>query len=388
MDNMTNDYKESLTAMRQHLHQYPETAHQEKKTAQYLLDFLGQFNPDKLISGIGGHGIAAIYNGKTEGPAVLIRCELDGLPIKEESRSEHRSVHEGMAHLCGHDGHMTMVAGLAPLLSVSRPQSGSVIMLFQPAEETGEGADRVLSDEKFKHIQPDYVFALHNLPGFRESSVITRNGVFASASKGLIIELEGASSHAGHPEGGNNPAVAAAQLVQSVLTIPQKHLSMHDAALITPIHMRVGQSAFGTSPGDGVVMFTIRAHSNASMETMEKEILHQVKHIAKTHNLSYQFRWIEPFEAVVNDPGCVEVIEKCAADLDLEVVHKEIPFPWSEDFGVFTNNYKGALFGLGAGEKTPQLHNENYDFPDQLLEKGTMMFYRVIDELLNTDSKN
>ena len=388
MNNMTKDYKESLIAMRRRLHQYPEIAHQEEKTAEYLLDFLGQFNPDKLISGIGGHGIAAIYNGKNEGPAVLIRCELDGLPIKEVSKLDHRSVNEGKGHLCGHDGHMIMVAGLAPLLSVSRPLSGSVILLFQPAEETGEGAEMVLNDEKFQHIQPDYVFALHNLPGFRESAIITRKGVFAAASKGLIVELEGASSHAGHPEGGNNPAVAAAQLVQSVLTIPQKQLSMHDAALITPIHLRVGQPAFGTSPGDGVVMFTVRSHSNASMETMEKEILHQVKHIARAHNLSYQFKWIEPFEAVVNDAHCVELIEKCAEDLEMEVIRKEIPFPWSEDFGVFTNKYKGALFGLGAGIKTPQLHNEDYDFPDRLLDKGTSMFYSIIDELLNTDSKN
>lgn len=388
MNNMTKDYKESLIAMRRHLHQYPETAHQEKQTAQYIRDFLGQFNPDKLITGIGGNGIAAIYNGKSKGPAVLIRCELDGLPIKEVSKLEYRSAYEGKGHLCGHDGHMTMVAGLAPLLSVSRPRSGSVILLFQPAEETGEGAERILNDEKFKHIQPDYVFALHNLPGFSEAAIITRKAVFASASKGLIIELEGASSHAGHPEGGNNPAVAAAQLVQSVLTIPQRHLSMHDAALITPIHMRVGQPAFGTSPGDGVVMFTIRAHSSASMEIMEKEILHQVKHMAKAHNLSWKFKWIEPFEAVVNDEACVDLVEKCATELDLEVIHKDIPFPWSEDFGVFTSKYKGALFGLGAGTKTPQLHNEDYDFPDALLEKGTMMFYTMIDGLLNTDSKS
>lgn len=388
MNNMTKDYKESLIAMRRHLHQYPETAHEEKQTAGYILEFLGQFNPDKLISEIGGHGIAAVYNGKNKGPSVLIRCELDGLPIKEVSKLEHRSTHEGKGHLCGHDGHMTMVAGLAPLLSVSRPVSGSVILLFQPAEETGQGAEQVLSDEKFQQFQPDYVFALHNLPGFRESAVITRKGVFASASKGLIIGLEGASSHAGHPEGGNNPAVAAAQLLESALTIPQKKLSMHDAALITPIHMRVGQPAFGTSPGDGVVMFTIRAHSNASMEIMEKEILHQVKHIARAHNLSWNYNWIEPFEAVVNEESCVDVIEKCASELDLEVIQKEIPFPWSEDFGVFTSKYKGALFGLGAGMDTPQLHNEDYDFPDVLLEKGTMMFYTIIDELLNTKSKN
>ncbi len=182
MNNMTKDYKESLIAMRRRLHQYPETAHQEKKTAGYMLEFLGQFNPDKLISGIGGHGIAAIYNGKNEGPAVLIRCELDGLPIKEVSKLDHRSVHEGKGHLCGHDGHMTMVAGLAPLLAVSRPLSGSVILLFQPAEETGEGAEMVLNDEKFQHIQPDYVFALLNLTGYQKNSIIINENIFSSAS--------------------------------------------------------------------------------------------------------------------------------------------------------------------------------------------------------------
>lgn len=385
MKNMTKDYKDALVAMRRHLHKFPETAHQEERTAAYIVDFLKQFNPDKLITGIGGHGIAAVYNGKEPGPAVLIRSELDGLPIAEENNIDYHSVNEGRGHLCGHDGHMTMVAGLAPLLSASRPSSGSVILLFQPAEETGEGANLILVDEKFQSLSPDYVFALHNLPGMDHSTIITRKGVFASASRGLIIELQGTSSHAGHPEGGNNPSLAIAQLLESVTSIPQKHVAMHEAALITPIHMRVGQPAFGTSPGEGVIMFTIRAHSNEVMEVMEKEVLHLVKHIARTHRLSFEYKWIEPFEAVVNDDRCVEIIEACASDLDLEIIQKEIPFPWSEDFGVFTGKFKGALFGLGSGKNTPQLHNENYDFPDRILEKGTMMFYRIIDQLLNTD---
>ncbi len=386
MDSMTKKYRDALIAMRQHLHQHPEIAHHEEKTAAYIRDFLKPFEPDRLLYGIGGHGIAAIFRGKNEGPAVLIRCELDALPIREENHLSYSSSIEGNAHLCGHDGHMAMVAGLAPLLSVSPPDNGSVILLFQPAEETGEGAAMVLDDEQFATMEPDYVFALHNLPGYEEGSIITRKGIFASASKGLIITLEGASSHAAHPEGGNNPATAAALILQSVQSIPQRSVAMHEAALVTPIHIRVGHPAFGTSPGEGVVMFTIRAHSNEVLEQMEKEILQQVSNIARAHRLSHHYEWTEPFEAVVNDEACVDMIRQSAKALGLEVISKDIPFSWSEDFGVFTNRFRGALFGIGAGKELPQLHNGRYDFPDDILEKGTMMFYRIIDTLLNNDS--
>ncbi len=383
MDAMTKDFRDALIAMRRHLHKYPETAHKEKKTAAYITDFLKQFEPDQLIEGVGGNGVVAIFKGSEPGPNILFRSELDGLPIREINRFDYRSVNEGNGHLCGHDGHMTMVASLAPLLATSRPAKGSVTLLFQPAEETGEGARLVLDDEKFGFVQPDYLFATHNLPGYEEAAIITRKGVFASASKGLIIRLEGSSSHAGHPEGGNNPAVAAAQILQTATGIPAKIFPMHEAALITPIHMRIGNPAFGTSPGEGVVMFTIRAHTNEAMETMEKEILLQVEHIAKAHRLSWHCDWTEPFDAVVNDEACVDLIENCAKELDLEVIRKEIPFPWSEDFGVFTSKFKGALFGIGSGVDMPQLHHGEYDFPDALLEKGTMMFYSMINELLN-----
>lgn len=384
---MTKDYRGALVAMRRHLHQYPEIAHRESATAAYISDFLNQFEPDELIEKIGGHGIAAIYKGREEGPSVMIRCELDGLPIREGNNLAYSSKNQGHGHMCGHDGHMTMVAGLAPLLSASRPDKGSVILLFQPAEETGEGARLVLDDEKFANLHPDYVFALHNLPGFEERSVIIRKGVFASASKGLIIELEGESSHAGHPEGGNNPATAAALILQSVQSIPQRIVPLHESALITPIHMRVGKPAFGTSPGEGVVMFTLRAHSDDVLTAMEKEAVHQVTQIARAHKLNVNYEWTEPFEAVMNDDVCVDLVEQCAGELDLKIEKRAIPFPWSEDFGVFTHRFRGALFGLGAGRETPQLHNGYYDFPDVILEKGTLMFYGIIDQLLNNASR-
>ena len=367
--------------MRQHLHQYPEISHGETETAAYIVDFLEQFDPDQLITGLGGHGIAAIYEGEKEGPAIMIRCELDALPIREGNTKSYRSKYEDKGHLCGHDGHMVMVAGLAPLFSASRPEKGKVILFFQPAEETGEGARKVLDDPQFSGISPDYVFALHNLPGYDKSSVIIKNGVFASASKGLIIKLNGTSSHAGHPEGGNNPSTAVALILQTVQSIPQRAVALHEAALVTPIHIRVGNPAFGTSPGDGEIMFTIRAHSNEVMESLEKKILHEVRNIATAHNLSFNSKWTEPFESVDNDDETVALIRKCANELDLKVIEKEIPFPWSEDFGVLTSEFKGALFGLGSGTNAPQLHHPNYDFPDDIIESGISMFYNLVLEL-------
>ncbi|MCF8224989.1 MAG: amidohydrolase [Bacteroidales bacterium] len=383
MATMTKDYRNALTAMRRHLHKHPETAHQEKATSDYVADFLSQFDPDKIIRKIGGNGLAAVFSGNKKGPVVMIRAELDALPLKEENQLAYRSAYSDRGHLCGHDGHMTMVAGLAPLISASKPGRGRVVLFFQPAEETGEGARKSIEDEKFKEIEPDYVYALHNLPGYEKSSVVLKRDVFASASKGLIIKLEGASSHAGHPEGGNNPSVATGLILQSVLSIPQRKVPLHESVLITPIHLRVGRPAFGTSPGEGELMFTLRAHSNEIMETMEKAILKEVREIAKSHDLSFNYSWTEPFEVVKNDGNCVDMINKCAENLDLTIVNREIPFPWSEDFGVFTSRYPGALFGLGAGKNTPQLHHPNYNFPDDILEKGTLLFYQIIAGHLN-----
>lgn len=383
MAEFTKDYRDALISLRHQLHQEPEVAHQEINTAQKIREFLRHFKPDKLITDIGGNGIAAVFKGKKKGPAVLIRCELDALPIREEGELPYSSIQEGNGHLCGHDGHMVIVSGLAPLFAAERPGSGSVILLYQPAEETGEGARMVLDDKQFKALQPDYVFALHNLPGFSESSVILREGIFASASKGLIIKLKGASSHAGHPEDGRNPSLTAALIIQALLALPSTSVSLSENAMVTPIHTRIGGPAFGTSPGEGVVMFTLRAHTNSTMDHLIDAAVKTAESIAASGGIKTEMTITEPFEAVQNDAQCVEMIRGSAAKLGLDIHTPVDPFPWSEDFGVFTGAFKGALFGLGAGTKHRQLHNEYYDFPDTLIEPGVKMFYRIIAGILN-----
>jgi len=374
---------EKLIELRHELHRIPETAHQEEKTAEYVKKFLSEYPPDELVDKIGGYGIAAIYNGEATGPTVMLRCELDALPIPEVNEMEYRSRIEGNGHKCGHDGHMAIISGMAQYLHSNRPDTGRVILLYQPAEETGEGARKILDDSKFSDLKPDYIYALHNLPGFSKGQIMVKKGIFASASKGMIIKLKGRPSHASHPENGDNPALATSQIIQSLFMIPQMHTEFHRAALITPIHIRVGKPAFGTSAGDGEVMATLRTHRDEEMEILAAKAEEQARKIAEVNHLKVDISYTEEFESVKNDSHCVEFITEVARELSLPVARMDHPFPWSEDFGLFTSAFNGALFGLGAGEDHPQLHNEDYDFPDDIIQTGVAMFQELTERILN-----
>lgn len=375
---------ERLTEFRTMLHRYPELSNQESETADRVVQFLKETGPDEIRTGIGGHGVAALYGKENDGPTLLFRCELDALPIREANTFDYRSRTEGVAHLCGHDGHMTIVAGLAMLLGDQPPDTGRVILLYQPAEETGEGAARILDDEQFRDIAPDYVFALHNLPGYEKGQIVLRNGVFASASRGLTIRLHGTPSHAAHPADGRNPALAASQIVQSIVAVPQMYTELHAGTLVTPIHVQVGGPAFGTSPGEGVVMATLRSHTPEDMNILVHRTVEIAQGIASAFELETEVSWCEEFEAVVNDAACVDVVRETAGRLGLEVHEALHPFPWSEDFGHFTSRYPGVLFGLGSGTDQPQLHNDTYDFPDDIIETGVRMFRGIMNNIINS----
>ena len=383
IDLLTEQHLQELITFRHTLHQFPETANQEHKTAQRVKEFLTNYPPDEIIENLGGTGIAAIYNGAEQGKTLMFRCELDALPIVEDNTIPYASQNKGNGHLCGHDGHMAIISGLGQLLHQNRPKKGRVILLYQPAEETGQGAPQILADEKFDAIRPDYIFALHNIPGAPIGQVLVRDNVFASASKGMIVRLKGKPSHASHPEGGINPSLAASQIIQAMLALPAMYTPFGQAALVTAIHTRIGLPAFGTSPGEGEVMFTLRSHRNEDMGQLTTRATQIATDIAKAHQLQPTIELVEEFDGVENDAECVQLIREAAKELGLQVKEREHPFSWSEDYGIFTSALKGAMFGLGSGENQPQLHNEDYDFPDKIIPQGVAMFYALITRLLN-----
>lgn len=375
---------ESLLKLRHELHQHPCVSNDEEDTARRITTFLSGLSPSTIIQGIGGHGLAAIYDSKKEGPTLMFRCELDALPIQDAISAPYASVSEGKGHKCGHDGHMTIISGLAQHLATHPPAKGRVILLYQPAEETGEGARRILADEKFASLRPDYIFALHNIPGYPKGQILYKNEVLCAASRGMIIQLKGKPSHAGHPENGINPTLAASQIIGAFFSLPSMNTPLHQAALITPIHIRVGHRAFGTSAGDGELMFTLRTYSDNEMKGLTEKAEAIARGIASTHGLEIAIEWTDDFEAVKNNDACTNIIERAAHKAELTTTVLSHPFPWSEDFGLFTSAFKGAMFGLGSGENQPQLHNEDYDFPDDILGAGLAVLTNIIEEILNT----
>jgi amidohydrolase len=379
---MTNT--DHLIKFRRELHSYPEIAGQEKSTAERLKHFISALNPDSIISGIGGHGIAFIFRGEEPGKKILFRADLDALPIKEISNRKYRSVYSDRAHLCGHDGHMAILAGLAETLNHNRPLKGEIILFFQPSEETGEGAAMILADKKFREsVNPDLVFALHNLPGYPVKSVITNNNIFSSASVGLTVRLHGKSSHAAEPAKGNSPVKALSKIIDALHRIQENKEIFTDFILGTVIHINLGEKRFGTSPEHGEISMTLRAYRDNDMEILKNEIVKAVVHICEKEKIRCEYEWEEEFLSLENDTYAVDIIKRAAYNLDLETIEMTEPFKWSEDFSHFTKNYRGAMFGLGAGNDHPALHNPDYDFPDEIISTGINMFlniYRLINQ--------
>ncbi len=344
-----------------------------------------RLNPESIGRGIAGHGIAAVFGGDADGPTVLLRSDMDALPIDETLDLAHGSETGGVAHKCGHDGHMAMAVGAAGRFVAGRPPRGRLVLLFQPAEETGEGAAGILADPAFGALRPDCAIAVHNLPGFDLGTVVVRAGVFACASRGLAAELVGATSHAAEPERGRSPALAVAQLIESWSAARQLFTGLEDSVQATVIHAAVGHPAFGTSPGEGRVMATVRATSDEALERLDERLRRLAESIAETWDLEVELRAAEPFPATVNDPKIVAVVAAAAAECGRELVEPERAFSWSEDFGHFGRRCPSVLFGLGAGTATPALHHPHYDFPDELLPIGSALLETAVQRLLERD---
>lgn len=355
--------------MRRALHDRAEVSGKEAATAEMVGSFLSATMPARLITGLGGHGVAALYGGSLPGPSVMVRCELDGLP---------RPDGPGAYHGCGHDGHMAIVAGLAERLGSCPPERGSVLLLFQPSEETGAGAALVLADRRFSAVMPDLAVALHNIPGFPMGQVLLKTGVFAAASTGITVRLSGTRSHAGEPQKGNSPAMALAQIIQAFSATPQFSTGLDQSGKVTVVHAGLGTRAFGTSPGEAVVMATIRALDAAVMRHLYRRCETLAAGTAAAFGLDVSVESEEEFPPVVNHPRLTAGVEQAAGNLGMQTLTLEQPFPWSEDFGHFTGKVPGVLFGLGAGEKTLPLHNPDYSFPDDLLQSGTAILHETV----------
>jgi amidohydrolase len=371
-----------LVTLRRELHQHAELAGSEFETNGTIRRFLESYEPDQLVTELGGPGLAAVFEGRDDGPTVMLRADIDAVPVQEANDFTHRSRRPGVSHKCGHDGHAAILAGLAARLSQHRPVRGRAVLLFQPAEETGFGARSVLDDRRFESVEPDWVFALHNLPGETFGEIQIREGPFAAGSVGAVFRLRGSTSHAAYPEQGTSPALAVAQLIQELTALPDGMRQSDGIAMLTVIHARIGEAAFGTTPGEAEVMATLRSDQEKILDELRDGAVSMAERTAGAHGLELDSSWTDDFPVTTNHPEAVAMVEAAAEAGGVAVKWLDQAYPWSEDFGWFTRRFRGAIFGLGAGQEHPALHSPHYDFPDELIPVGIGLFEGLIERIL------
>lgn len=373
-DSPTEADLRELIACRHDLHRHPELSGEEQETARRVCDMLAPTAPDRIITGLGGHGVAAVYNGAAPGPTMMFRAELDALPIQELGAVPYRSTVPGKAHLCGHDGHSTILLGFARLLARARPPRGRVVLLFQPAEEDGSGAAAVIADSRYDEVRPDFAFALHNKPGAPLGAGVLSAGPANCASRGIRIRLHGSTAHASQPEAGRSPMRAVAALMPALERCGSGGALGPEFTMVTVTHASMGAPAYGVAPGDAEIRATLRTVTDDRMAALVDRVEALVQSTALEQGLDCEIAYDDIFLACTNDPQATELLRAGLARAGLPHRPMIDPQRGSEDFGRFGADARSAMLFLGAGTDWPQVHTPNYDFPDALIAPGIRLF--------------
>ena len=368
---MMNRTVEKITDLRHLLHAHAELSMKEEQTQAILKGFLREHTSARILDQDGW--FACLFGEKEEGSPIAFRADMDGLPIDEGEDLPWHSVHAGVSHKCGHDGHMACLCGLAVELT-ARPVRRPVWLIFQPGEETGEGGKMCADFVRNQGIRQ--VYAFHNLPGYPEGAVLIRDGLTQPASEGLHLAFGGLCSHASSPESGRNPSGVIAETLLKAQEV-SGHGAFQGMVLCTPVGMRAGNGDFGIAAGEGELSLTLRAEYEEEMRVLEERILAFAKARAAREGLTFSWERKEYFPQTRNTGPAAARVRAAAASLGRPAIEMKDLWRASEDFGYYTKVTDGAIFYIGAGEDTPALHTPAYDFNDHILGSALEMFCRL-----------
>ncbi len=366
---MDQKHYRMAVALRHALHRHPELSMHEAWTKRRLMDFLRENTRLELFDG--GHWFCAFCRGRSDQPPVAFRADMDALPIHEPpDLVPYASQVPGVGHKCGHDGHSAALAAFA--LELDAHGAGrDIYLLFQHAEETGQGAAECTAFLRERQVSEIYAF--HNLPGLPLGAVAAPDGVAQYASTGMIVHFQGLESHASYPEQGRNPAFA---ISETVLALPTLTAHSRGFSLVTVIQVDIGERAFGTSAGSGDLLLTLRAEFEEELDQLRHTLEDLAREKAEKYGLTVSFAYEDPFPETFNHHQNVEKVRAAASRLGIPLAPMGERFRASEDFGCFTKEIPGAIFYLGDGD-SPPLHSVEFDFPDQLIAIAADMFMEL-----------
>ena len=373
--NRIADYAPQMTEWRRYLHTIPELGNDCFKTAAFVAERLREFGVDELHEGFATTGIVAIINGQAEGPTIGLRADMDALPIPEETGLDYASTHAGKMHACGHDGHTTMLLGAAKYLAETRNFAGRVALIFQPAEETGGGAEVMVEEGILDRFDIGQVYALHNAPGFEKGGFYTSPGAMMAAVDEFHIHIKGLGGHGATPHLTRDPVVAACGIATALQTIVSRnHYAQDDLVVsVTQIH---------TGTTDNVIPET--AYINGTVRSFDKEVqamvIRRMEQIvagqATSYDVSATLEYEKGYPATVNTPEEAGVATEIAGED--RVIADNGREMGAEDFSYMLEKRPGAYLFIGQGD-TAGLHHAAYNFDDEIAPVGASFFARIVE---------
>ena len=382
-----NDSAAMLEDIRRQLHASPELSFEEVSTSELVAARLSEWGYD-VTRNVGGHGVVGTLSVGDGSRSVAIRADMDALPITEETGKSWASRVNGVMHACGHDGHTTMLLGAARQLARTRNFSGMVHLVFQPAEEAGEGsgAQRMIADGLFERFPCDAIFGLHNNPGVATGTFLFGSGPFMSASDTAKITIRGRGGHAARPHLAVDPIVIAASIVLALQTVVSRNIDPTQTAIVTVGTLRAGIAA-NVIPESAILELSIRSFDPQVRQRLQERITG----LAETQALSFggtaQVDYRRGYPMVVNSEAETAFARQVAEELvgPDKVIAPFGPVTGSEDFAYYLEKKPGCFLRLGNGEQCAMLHNPKYDFDDANLPVGAAYWTRLVERFLAAD---
>ncbi|TCZ66659.1 M20 aminoacylase family protein [Roseicella aquatilis] len=384
--NRIAEFHPELTAWRQDFHAHPETAFEEVRTSGIVAQKLREFGCDEVHTGIAKTGVVGVIRGQGNSThAIGLRADMDALPIEEATGLPHASTVPGKMHACGHDGHTTILLGAARYLAETRNFSGTVYVIFQPAEEAGGGAGVMVQEGLFDRFPMERVFGLHNWPGAPEGTFLWREGPLMAATANLTAVIRGKGAHGAMPHQGNDPVVIASQIVTALQSVVARNLEPAEAGVITIGHIQGGDT-WNVIPETVTLRGTARWFKPEVGDLLEAKFLSLVQGIATAFGATAEAVFDRGYPATVNEAESTQLAVKAAQVVVGESRVQEMPRPTmgGEDFSYMLNAKAGNYIMLGAGRRPgdPQVHHPRYDFNDAVLPIGASYFATLAEQLL------
>lgn len=375
----------AMTEWRRDFHRHPELGFQEARTSRLIAERLAAFGLE-VHGGVGGTGVVGVLRRGTSNRSIGLRADIDALPITEKNDVPHRSATDGVMHACGHDGHTAMLLGAAKRLAESGRFDGTVVFIFQPAEEHGQGAQAMIADGLFERFGVDQVFGIHNMPGLPVGSLAVRTGPIMASEDNFEIVIHGAGGHASAPQNTVDPIVIAAEVVLALQTIVARGFGPSDAVVVSATEITT-DGVRNVIPSTAWIRGDVRTFVPAHQQRVEALMRRIATGVCAAHGARCAVEYANSFVPTVNSAEATDLVVRAARAVlgDGNVDPACQPIGGAEDFARMLAVKDGCFAFLGNGGEAGQgrgLHGQYYDFNDAALAPGAAYWIGLVEAAL------